>query len=377
MLDYRTAGESHGKCLLAIIEGLPYGTPIDLDHVNRELKRRQGGYGRGARMKMESDEAQVLTGLRRGATLGSPLTLQIQNRVQNIEELPDITRPRPGHADLAGVAKLGTDDARDVSERASARETTARTAAGAVASAFLRSFRIDVVGFVREIGGIGSKVEPSSAEEIRAARDASPFYMIDPSVEGRVREAVDQARAAGDTLGGVWEVIAFGLPPGIGSYLRWSDKLGSRLAAAAMSIQTVKGCEIGAGFSGSREPGSKSHDEIVKRPDGSLARGSNRAGGIEGGMTNGQPVVLRAACKPISTLRTPLRSVDLRSGEPASAAYERSDVVVVPAASVVGENVIAFEIARAFLEKFGADTYAETRRRFDAYVDELKRRGLF
>ncbi len=373
MLRYVTAGESHGKCLIALIEGVPYGTPVSLEAVNAELQRRQGGYGRGARMKLEKDEAEILTGVRKGHTLGSPLTLQIANRVQNAEDLNPITRPRPGHADLAGAMKYGTQDARDVAERSSARETAARVAAGAFANAFLGHFGIRVLGYVVEVGGISSDARIDDPDELARVRDESLFYTLDRSLDERIRARVDEARAAGDTLGGLFEVRVFGAPPGLGSHAGWEHKLDGALARALMSVQTVKAVEVGLGFEAARRPGSRMHDEIVLGPDGRLGRSHNNAGGIEGGMTNGQPVVVRAACKPISTLRKPLQTVDLASKEQAQALYERSDVCVVPAASVIGQAVVAFEIARAFLDKFGGDTFEETRQRYDGYRKQLER----
>ncbi len=370
MLRYLTAGESHGPCMIAVIEGLPYGMPVDLAHVNAELARRQGGYGRGARMKMEKDEAEAVSGVRNGHSLGSPLALRIGNRVQNSEQLGAITRPRPGHADLAGALKFGTQDARDVAERSSARETTARVAAGALANAMLASFGIQVVGYVVEMGGIAGTARLAGPDEIRAARSQSMFYTQDEPLDGRIKERVDACRQAGDTLGGIFEVAAFGLPPGLGTHAAWEDKLDGLLARALMSVQTVKGVEVGAGFGAARLQGSQMHDEIVLQ-DGAIARSRNNAGGIEGGMTNGQPLVVRAACKPISTLRTPLRTVDLRTKEEAAAAYERSDVAVVPAASVIGEAVVSFELARAFLARFGGDTWEETRERCESSRTKL------
>jgi chorismate synthase len=372
MLSYTTAGESHGKCLITSIEGLPYGTPVDLDRVNAELLRRQGGYGRGARMKLETDQAEILTGIRKGHTLGSILTLQIQNRVKNTEDLNPITRPRPGHADLAGAMKFGTQDARDVAERSSARETAARVAAGAFANAFLGLFGIRVLGYVVEIGGITSETRVEDPEELLRIREESIFYTLDKSLDDRIRAKVDEVKQGGDTLGGIFEVRVWGAPPGLGTHAGWEDKLDGRLAQALMSVQTVKAVEVGLGLEAARRAGSQMHDEIVRSGDGKLGRSRNNAGGIEGGMTNGQPVVVRAACKPISTLRKPMQTVDLASKEEAQALYERSDVCVVPAASVIGQAVVSFEIARAFLGKFGGDTYDETRERFEEYRKRLE-----
>lgn len=373
MLTYFTSGESHGKCLVAVVDGLPYGTPFDLAAVNAELERRQGGYGRGARMRIEKDEAEAVSGVRHGRTIGSPITLTIANRVQNSEELGEITRPRPGHADLAGAMKFGEKDARNVSERSSARETAARVAAGALARAFLSNFDVHVLGYVVEVGGVGSDARLDDPRDVLARRAASPFYAIDPALDEKLRAKVDEARAAGDTVGGRFEVVAFGTPPGLGSHASWESKLDGRLARALMSVQTVKGVEIGLGFEAARRFGSQVHDAVVKAEDGRVTRASNNAGGIEGGISNGLPIVARAACKPISTLRKPLGTVDLKSGEPADAAYERSDVCVVPAASVIGEAVVAFEIAAAFLDKFGADTFDEVRTRFDDYRNNAGR----
>jgi len=369
VLNFTTAGESHGPCLLATVTGLPYGAPVDLEFVNEELKRRQGGYGRGPRMRMEEDRADILTGVRLGKALGSPLTLRIPNKVSNAEELPPLTRPRPGHADLAGALKFGTSDARDVSERASARETAARVAAGALAHGFIRNFGIRAVGYVAELGGRAAARDASTADEALAQRSASEFYSLEPARDADWRALVDEVRADGDSIGGMFEVTTWGLPPGLGSHAGWELKLDGALARALMSVQTVKAVEVGLGVDAARRRGSEMHDEIVA----GLERTRNNAGGIEGGMTNGQPLVVRAACKPISTLRKPLRSVDLETGREEAAAVERSDVTVVPAASVIGEAMVAFELARAFLDKFGGDTYDETRERFDAYLEKVAR----
>jgi len=372
MLRYTTAGESHGKCLVTSIEGLPYGTPLDPDAVNAELSRRQGGYGRGARMKLEKDEADIVTGMRKGHALGSILTLQIMNRVQNTEELNPITRPRPGHADLAGAMKFGTNDARDVAERSSARETAARVAAGALANSFLSNFGIRVLGYVVEIGGITSPTRIDAPDELLRVREESMFYTLDKDLDEKLKAKVDEVKLAGDTLGGIFEVRVFNAPPGMGTHAGWEDKLDGLLARALMSVQTVKAVEVGLGFEAARRSGSQMHDEIVIGDGGKIARSRNNAGGIEGGMTNGQPVVVRAACKPISTLRKPMQTVDLASKEQAAALYERSDVCVVPAASVIGQAVVAFEIAKVFLAKFGGDTFDETKQRYEIYRKQLE-----
>jgi chorismate synthase len=372
MLRYTTAGESHGKCLITSIEGLPYGSPLDPETINAELSRRQGGYGRGARMKLEKDEADIVTGMRKGHALGSILTLQIMNRVQNTEELNPITRPRPGHADLAGAMKFGTNDARDVAERSSARETAARVAAGALANSFLSNFGIRVLGYVVEIGGITSPTRIDSPDELLRVREESMFYTLDKDLDEKLKAKVDEVKQAGDTLGGIFEVRVFNAPPGMGTHAGWEDKLDGLLARALMSVQTVKAVEVGLGFEAARRSGSQMHDEIVLGDGGKIARSRNNAGGIEGGMTNGQPVVVRAACKPISTLRKPMQTVDLASKEQAAALYERSDVCVVPAASVIGQAVVAFEIARVFLAKFGGDTFEETKQRYEVYRKQLE-----
>ncbi|MHC4606684.1 MAG: chorismate synthase [Planctomycetota bacterium] len=370
MLRYLTAGESHGKCLVAVITGIPFGTPVDADHINRELSRRQGGYGRGKRQQMEKDEVQILTGIRGGKTIGGPLTLQVPNRVRNIESQDKLVRPRPGHADLAGVMKYGGTDARSIAERSSARETAARVAAGAFASGFLRAFDVRVLGYLLEMGGVGSDRRLDDPEEIRRIRDASEFHSLDPALDAKLRKRVDEVRGEGDSLGGVFEVAAFGVPPGLGSHTQWDLKLDGRLARALMTVQTVKCVEIGAGAKVAGLTGSQNHDEIVKH----LGRTGNNAGGIEGGMSNGQPVIVRASCKPIPTLKKPLRTVNLETGEEQKAKYERSDTCVIPAASVIGEAVAAFEILGAFLGKFGADTFEETRERHDAYAARLRER---
>jgi chorismate synthase len=323
-------------------------------------------------MKLEKDEADIVTGMRKGHSLGSIVTLQIMNRVQNTEELNPITRPRPGHADLAGAMKFGTRDARDVAERSSARETAARVAAGALANSFLANFGIRVLGYVVEIGGVSSPTRIDVPDELVRVREESTFYTLDKDLDERLKAKVDEVKQAGDTLGGIFEVRVFNAPPGLGTHAGWEDKLDGSLARALMSVQTVKAVEVGLGFEAARRTGSQMHDEIVLGDGGKIARSRNNAGGIEGGMTNGQPVVVRAACKPISTLRKPMQTVDLASKEQAAALYERSDVCVVPAASVIGQAVVAFEIARVFIAKFGGDTFDETKQRYDAYRKQLE-----
>lgn len=367
MLSYTTTGESHGKCLITVIEGIPYGMPFNKEYIDRELERRQGGYGRGARMKIEKDEVQILSGVRNDKTIGSPITLMIENKVQNINELGEISKPRPGHADLAGAMKYGIQDARDISERSSARETASRVVAGAFANYFLSLFDMHSVGYVVQIGKIKCNAIPRDRIELINARDASSVYMPDAALEEKIKSEIDNVRQEGDTLGGRFEVRVFGVPPGVGTYSQWMDKLDSRLAAAVMSVQTVKAVEVGLGYDVGDIQGSKMHDEIVKDVKGNITRSSNNAGGIEGGMSNGQPIIVRGTCKPISTLRNPLKTVDMKDKAEAQAQYERSDVCVIPAASVIGQAVVAFEILGAFLDKFGGDTFDEVKERYSSF----------
>ncbi|MBC7833828.1 MAG: chorismate synthase [Phycisphaerales bacterium] len=390
-LDYQTAGESHGPGVLITITGLPAGMRLDTDLVNVELRRRQGGYGRGARQRIERDSAEVLSGIYRGKTIGSPLALLIRNRdarLEDLEKTPPIFTPRPGHADLAGALKYLTPDCRPVLERASARETAGRTGAGAVAGQLLRratleSGPINVFGFVRAIGGEATDlvVDPQRAPELWKARDASETYCPDPAATKRQVAAIRAAKIDKDTLGGLLECHVFNLPPGLGSTMDWRDKLDARIAFAVMSIQAIKGVEIGDGFSAAAARGSNFHDPIafdpakVESPSLGFVRSSNHAGGTEGGMSNGQTLVVRAAMKPISTLLDPLPSVDLRTGEPHPAAYERSDICAAPAASVVMQNVVAFEVARAFLAKFGGDTLDEVRWAYEAWLTAARKLG--
>lgn len=374
-LEYRTAGESHGQALIAFIEGLPAGVPLDLEAANREMARRQGGYGRGGRQKIERDTVNVLSGVRRGRTIGSPIAIQIANKDWRIDEAPDVNRPRPGHADLAGSLKWLTTDCRETLERASARETAARVAAGAVARSILRPFGIQCIGFVTQVGS-AKAVVPHDArpDALLAARDANDVYTPDASAVDPMIAVIRKAKEDKDTVGGLVEVRVFGCPPGLGSCVRYQDKLDGRLMQAVGSIQAFKGVEIGLGFAVAGLPGSAVHDELdydaSLRGTASLGfvRRSNQAGGLEGGMTNGQPVVVRAAMKPIATLLRGLDSVNLQTLAPERSDYERSDVCAVSAASVVAENVVAFEIARSFLEKFGGDTLSEVSAAYDFYL---------
>jgi chorismate synthase len=378
-LRWTTAGESHGAALVGVLEGLPSGLAIDLARVDAELARRQGGHGRGGRMKIESDRIELLSGLRAGRTLGSPLSFAIRNADATIERLPVPTNARPGHADLAGCQKYGVRDPRAVLERASARETAARVALGALARQLLDAFGIEVFASVRELGGVacGAAAFAGPAAERRALREKSAFYTLDPSADERMLAAVEAARAAGDSLGGVFEVRVSGLPPGLGSYQNPSERLTARLGAALFSIPAIKGVEFGVGFEAARLPGSRMHDAILGAPGadgpggGRYRRESNRAGGLEGGLSTGEELVVRAAMKPIPTLRQGSRTVDFETLEPVAATYQRSDVTSVPAASVVGEAVVALELSAAFLAKFGGDSLAEVEASFASWRARL------
>jgi chorismate synthase len=388
MLRFETAGESHGEYLVALLAGLPAGIPISLDAVNRELWRRQQGYGRGGRMKIESDRAEIVSGVRHSRTIGSPVAILIRNQdwrnwteALPVEEIPGgdekrkpVTRPRPGHADLAGAIKYNFHDARYILERASARETAARVAVGAIAKALLGEFDIQVLSHVVAVGPVELD-RPAEWEEIVALsrRDEVLLGCVDAGVEARMKEVVDQAYRTGDTIGGVFEVVARGLPPGLGSHTTWDSRLDGRLAQAIVSMQAVKGVEVGLAREGAASFGSRVQDTIhYDREEHRFTRGANRAGGLEGGITNGQDVVVRGMLKPISTLRRPLESVDFATREPALAAYERSDVAVVPAAGVIGEAMVALVLAQAFLEKFGGDSLEETRRNYQGYLEQVK-----
>ena len=394
-LRFSTAGESHGPALVAIVEGLPAGIPITADAVDRDLRRRMQGHGRGARMQIEQDRIEWLSGIRAGETLGSPVSMLIRNRDwENWRDVmapepdadagPDATRrrrvarPRPGHADLVGVLKYDRIDARDILERASARETAARVAAGALARRLLDELGIDIGSHVVSLGGVEAPQPASLPLPLDPAADASPVRCLDAAAEAAMIAAIDAAREAGDTLGGEVEVVVRGLMLGLGSHVSWDRKLDGRLAGMLMSIPAVKGVEIGLGFAAARRPGSAVHDPIDRSADGEdgVARGgftrrTNNAGGLEGGMTTGEPLVARLAMKPISTLMTPLPTVDLRSGAAASAQSERSDVTAVPAMGVIAEALVALVLADAVLEKFGGDSLAETKRNVAGYLGAL------
>ena len=387
MLRFVTAGESHGQALMAWISGLPAGLRVDFDFVNGELHRRQLGYGRGGRQKIEKDHAEAIAGIRHGQTMGAPVALRIENRdwanwekalpVEDAPEFEDekraLTAPRPGHADLAGALKFNLHDARYVLERASARESAARTAAGALAKLLLAEFGIRVLSHVIRVGPVALERE-AGWEEIEAAcaNLESPLRCIDPATEARMKGAVDEALRGGDSVGGVFEVVARGVPPGLGTHGQWDEKLDGRLAGAVMSLQAVKAVEIGTGVANAAAAGSTVQDEIgYDSAARRFVRRSNRAGGIEGGMTNGEPVVVRGYLKPISTLRRALETADLVTKAPVKAAYERSDVCVVPAGGVAGEAMVALVLAQAFLEKFGGDSLEETRRNFQGFTRQL------
>src|SRR6266850_858651 len=385
---FTTAGESHGRGLVGILEGIPAGLPLSAADVDVELKRRMGGYGRGARMKIESDRIEWLAGVRAGETLGSPIAMLIWNRdwehwqdvmAPEADATPDpqgggrrrqVTRPRPGHADLAGSLKYDRLDARDILERASARETVARVACGAVCKKLLREFSIEIGSHVAELGGVTAKYRSPLPTPLNERADQSPVRCLDPEAEQEIIRRIDAAKAAGDTLGGIVEVVALGVPVGLGSHVSWDRKLDGRLAQALMSIPAVKGVELGLGFEAARRKGSEVHDEILP----GFARATNRAGGTEGGMTTGEVLVARVAMKPISTLMSPLKTVDLKTGAPAQAQSERSDVTAVPAMGVIAEGMLALVLAQAMLEKFGGDALSETQRNFAGYLAQVRAR---
>lgn len=378
-LRYWTAGESHGKTLVAMLDGFPAGVELDTAPIDAELRRRQGGYGRGGRQRIETDSVELLTGIWRNVTLGSPIALQVVNKDYKLERLEDLSRPRPGHGDLTGAMKyLGP--IRGVLERASARETTVRVAVGAVARQLLSKFGIDVIGYVVELGGIKLEPQAGTLAERLQIRDSSEIYSLAPSKDSEVKALIDECGKEGDTLGGIVEVRVEGLSFGLGTHAQWDLKLDGRIAQGVMAVQAIKGVEIGLGFEAARRKGSQVHDPIIydesKKQTNTLGfeRPTNNAGGLEAGMTNGQPLVVRAAKKPISTLAKKLPSVNLDSKAAEPADYERSDVCAVPAASVIVENVVAFEVARALVEKFGNDSVAEMLARFDLFQKMARER---
>jgi len=409
MLRFTTAGESHGPALVSVLEGMPAGLPLLAEHVDGELARRQQGYGRGRRMQIERDTVEFLSGVRAGETLGSPIAMLIRNRDwPNWQEIMDpaprdgdrlspaaraaeargddrgglrrraVTRPRPGHADLTGILKYDRDDARDILERASARETTARVAAAAVCRRLLAEFGVRIGSHLVHLGGVDARRPDELPAELNAAADGSALRTLDPDAEAAMVTRIDTAKREGNTLGGVCEVVCDGLPVGLGSHVSWDRKLDGRLAAAVMSIPAVKGVELGIGFEAARRTGAEVHDEIELAPGrllaGNVRRRTNRAGGLEGGMTTGEPLVLRVAMKTNSTLMRPLGTIDVTSGAAAAATAERSDVTAVPAMGVIAEAMVAVVLADAFLEKFGGDSLGETRRNYDGYLAYLRDR---
>jgi chorismate synthase len=394
-LRYLTAGESHGKALIGILEGIPSGLSLSAEDINRDLGRRQMGYGRGGRMKIESDHAEILSGVRWGKTIGSPITLLIENKdyrnwlkgmspyAEDDGSIPAVTRPRPGHADLTGAIKYYHHDMRNVLERSSARETAVRVALGAVAKKFLQAFHITIGSFVIQIGKIGVKgssenfstlesSNPRTLESLFRKAEKSPVRCPDEQAAKKMTTLIDRIMKSGDSLGGVFEVFATGVPAGLGSYIQWDRRLDGRLAQALMSIQAIKGVEAGLGFEMSKRSGSEVMDEIFYSHHYGYYRKTNNAGGMEGGMTDGMPIILRAAMKPIPTLRRPLRSIDITTKKPVEAAYERSDICAVPAAGVIGEAMVALTITDAFLEKFGGDSMKEIQQHYDSYVHHIK-----
>lgn len=394
MLRYLTAGESHGPGLVTIVEGMPAGVPVTREVIDRHLARRQEGYGRGGRMKIEKDRVTFLGGVRQGETTGAPLAMLIENRDwPNWTEVmgPDplaggpgsnpasqskaVRFPRPGHADLPGLIKYHRRDARDILERASARETASRVAAGSVARCLLEQFGVRIAGRVLSIGSVRSPEAegPVNLTDLVVRAEASPVRCADPEASAKMVAEIDQAKSSGDSLGGVFEIIVDGLPPGLGSHVSWDRKLDGRLAGALMSLQSVKGVEVGLGFEAARRPGSEVHDQIYYEPGRGFYRWTNRAGGLEGGLTNGEPLVLRAAMKPIATLYRPLATVDLVTRQAHQATVERSDICAVPAGAVIGEALVAFELAEAWLEKFGGDSLEEVGRNYQSYLGQVAR----
>jgi chorismate synthase len=390
MLRFTTAGESHGKALVVIVEGLPAGLPVAAEQVNHELGRRMQGYGRGARMKIEQDCIEWVAGVRSGETLGSPVAMLVPNRdwsnwqdIMAPEGAPGearrrkVTRPRPGHADLVGVLKFDREDARDILERASARETAARVAAGALARRLLDEFGIEIGSHVVSLGGIATYPPSPLPVPLNPAVDGSPIRVLNREAESSIIRRIDQAKRDGDTLGGEVEIVARGLPAGLGSHVSWDKKLDGRLAAMLMSLPAVKGVEIGLGMEAARRPGSQVHDPIVSSGDergGGFSRKGYNSGGLEGGMSTGEPLFVRIAMKPISTLMAPLPTVDIASGQAAQAQSERSDVTAVPALGVIAEAVVALVLGDAMREKFGGDSLSEMRRNFDGYLGQLRQR---
>ena len=375
-LTFHSAGESHGRGCFAFVEGYPYGVPLDLDAINQQLARRQKGYGRGGRMKIETDKAEFLSGVRHATSMGAPILMAVWNRDCRIETAPELDSPRPGHADLSGFLKFGA-PIRDILERASARETASRVAAGALCRQLLEAFNITIRSHVISIGSIAIPAGFTPTFEAMATADDSEVRCLHKDTEVAMMASIDDAKKNGDTLGGIFEIVVEGLPVGLGDHTQWDRKLDGRIAQIIMSIQAIKGVEIGPGFKAATVPGSQVHDAIYYTPTenpvptGGFVRTTNGCGGLEGGITTGAPLVIRAAMKPISTLMKPLMSVDLTTGEPKKADIERSDYCAVPAAAVVGENFLAFVLAQAFCEKFGGDSLAELKRNYAGYIESV------
>jgi len=386
MFRYLTAGESHGKCLITIIEGIPAGLSLCEEDINIELKRRQIGYGRGLRMEIEKDRVEITAGLRWGKTLGSPIALRIENldwknweekmAISSIYEnkCTPVTMPRPGHADLAGALKYNQKDIRNILERASARETAARVTAGAVAKILLKEFGIGIYSFVISIGGIKAQIYNKNFKDLAKRAEESELRCPDPDAEKKMKEKIDKVRSQGDSLGGIFQIIATGVPVGLGSHVHWDRKLDGRIARAIMSIQAIKAVEIGIGFEGDGLTGSKFHDQIYYSPEkGGFYRNTNNAGGIEGGISNGEDIIVKAFMKPISTLYKPLNSVDIINKKKVKAQVERADICRVPSAAVIGEAVIAIELADCMIEKFSGDSLYEMKRNFNSYMKYLRK----
>ena len=373
MLRYLTSGESHGKCMLAILDGMPAGLKLDESLIDKELFRRMAGYGRGGRMKIETDMVEILSGVRRSRTIGSPIAVMVRNADHSIDKLPIVLNPRPAHADLAGVLKYGFDDVRDVLERASARETVARVSVGAICKKLLVEFGIRITSHVMVIGNVESRPNTLGFGQLVTLAEKSPVRCVDVAASRFMCAEIDRAISEGDTLGGIFEVVVGGVPPGLGSYAQWDRKLNANIAGAVMSIQAIKGVSIGSGFALAGMRGSKAHDEIFYSKTGGFYRKTNKAGGIEGGMTNGEDIRISAAMKPIATLKKPLASVNIKTKKPFKATVERSDTCAVPAAGVVGESVVAVEIANAMIEKFGGDSVPEMKRNYDGYLSQVKK----
>lgn len=373
MLRYMTSGESHGKAMLAILDGMPSGLKIDEAKINRDLSRRMFGHGRGKRMKIEADKVRMISGVRRSVTIGSPITMMIDNVDDSIDRLPAVFNARPGHADLAGAVKYDLKDIRSVLERASARETVARVAAGAVAKALLAEFGIDIASHVTVIGGIEAQTKDLGFDHLVSIAEKSPVRCADEDAAELMCAEIDDAMDEGDTLGGIFEIIVRGVPVGLGSYSQWDRRIDARLARAVMSVQAVKGVSFGAGFESASLRGSMVHDEIFYDKKRGFYRTSNNAGGVEGGMTTGEAVVLRAVMKPIATLMAPLESVNIKTKKPVRASVERSDVCAVPAAGVIGESAVALEIADSMIEKFGGDSVREMKRNYNGYMGQIRK----